>query len=355
MQGGAIAEHSIEALPGRSASDGHAAPARLGRREARQLQGGPERRIGLRHLVWRLHGAAVPRGALQAGHGRRHRGGRAVGLRRHSTWVAAAHHGHASLLPYGGEWPAVPRPPNLAASIAATKDAARAGHLDPTTSLANAKAFLFSGTMDSLEPQPVMDELYQYYLAFSPPGNVRYVNNVPAEHAMVTDRYGNACGHLGPPYINNCGYDTAGEMLKFIYGGLEPPGDPATGKLLAFDQSEFLPIEAISMAPAGHVFVPADCQAAPGCRLHVAFHGCLQSQQLIGDAFYAQVGYNRWAATNRIIVLYPQAAASDIAPFNPNGCWDWFAYTDSRFATRSGLQIVAVRKMIARLSDGAHH
>ncbi len=246
-------------------------------------------------------------------------------------------------------------PPNLAASIAATKDAARAGHLDPTSSLANAKAFLFSGTMDSLEPQPVMDELYQYYLAFSPPGNVRYVNNVPAEHAMVTDRYGNACGHLGPPYINNCGYDTAGEMLKFIYGGLEPPGDPATGKLLAFDQSEFLPIEAISMAPAGHVFVPADCQAVPGCRLHVAFHGCLQSQQLIGDAFYAQAGYNRWAATNRIIVLYPQAVASDIAPFNPNGCWDWFAYTDSRFATRSGLQIVAVRKMIARLLDGAQH
>jgi hypothetical protein len=243
-------------------------------------------------------------------------------------------------------------PPNLAASIALTKNAARADHIDPTKSLANAKVFLFSGTKDSLEPQSVMDELDQYYLTFIPSERVRYVNNVPAEHAMVTDRYGNACGHLGSPYINNCGYDTAGEMLKFIYGGLNPPGDPATGQLLEFDQTEFLPSEAISMAPAGHVFVPTDCQAMPGCRLHVAFHGCLQSQQFIGDAFYAQAGYNRWAATNRIIVLYPQAAASDVIPFNPNGCWDWFAYTDSHFATRRGLQIVAIRKMIARLSGG---
>jgi hypothetical protein len=40
-------------------------------------------------------------------------------------------------------------------------------------------------------------------------------------------------------------------------------------------------------------------------------------------------------------------------PFNPNGCWEWFAYTDSHFATRSGMQVVAVRKMIARLSEKA--
>ena len=209
---------------------------------------------------------------------------------------------------------------------------------------------MFSGTKDSIVRQSVMDVLNQYYLAFVPPENVRYVNNVPAEHAMVTDGNGNACGHLGSPYINNCGYDTAGELLGFIYGGLNPPGDPSTGKLLEFDQTEFLPFEVIDMAPVGHVFVPADCQATPGCRLHVAFHGCLQSQEVIGDAFYTQAGYNRWAATNRIIVLYPQVVASNLVPLNPDGCWDWFAYTDSQFATRSGEQIGVIRKMIARVS-----
>jgi hypothetical protein len=241
-------------------------------------------------------------------------------------------------------------PPNLAASIAATKDAAAADHIDPTKSLANARVFLFSGTRDSIEPQSVMDTLNQYYLAFIPSTNVRYVNNVPAQHAMVTDGNGSACGYLGSPYINNCGYDTAGEMLGFIYGGLNPPGDPGSGRLLAFDQTEFLPFEVISMAPVGYVFVPADCQTTPGCRLHVAFHGCLQSQEALGDAFYTQAGYNRWAATNRIIVLYPQTVASNPVPQNPNGCWDWFAYTDSQFPTRSGEQVVAIRKMIDRLS-----
>ncbi len=241
-------------------------------------------------------------------------------------------------------------PPDLATSIAATREAAKAGQIDPVKFLANAKVFLFSGTKDSYVPQSVVDVLNQYYLTFVPAANVRYVNTIPAEHAMVTDGYGSECGHLGPPYINNCGYDAAGEILKFIYGPLNPPGDPATGKLIEFDQTEFLPFEAISMAPVGHIFVPADCQTSPGCRLHVAFHGCAQSQDLIGDGFYAHAGYNRWAATNRIIVLYPQVIASNIAPFNPTECWDWFAYTDSHFPTKAGMQITVIRKMIARLS-----
>jgi poly(3-hydroxybutyrate) depolymerase len=83
-----------------------------------------------------------------------------------------------------------------------------------------------------------------------------------------------------------------------------------------------------------------DYQSGQGCRLHVAFHGCLQYRQLVGDAYYANAGYNRWAATNRIIVLYPPTVASPLDPFNPNGCWDWWGYTDSDFDTRSGRQIV---------------
>lgn len=239
-------------------------------------------------------------------------------------------------------------PPNHAASVAATKDAAQANRIDPTKFLAKARVFLFSGTKDSLVPQSVTDQLREYYLAFVPAAQLTYINNVPAQHAMVTDGYGNACDYLGEPYINDCGYDAAGEMLKFIYGALNPPGDPSTGKLLAFDQKEFLPAKPISMAEVGHVFVPADCQTAPGCRLHVAFHGCIQTEQDIGDKFYAHAGYNRWAATNRIAVLYPQTVKT--ALWNPDGCWDWFAYTGWDFATRSGMQIATIAKMIARLS-----
>jgi acetyl esterase/lipase len=93
-------------------------------------------------------------------------------------------------------------PPNLAASVAATNEAAQADRIDPTKFLANAKVFLFSGSKDSLVPRSVMNELNQYYLDFVPAARVSYVTTVPAQHAMVTDGYGNACGHLGSPYIN---------------------------------------------------------------------------------------------------------------------------------------------------------
>ena len=120
-------------------------------------------------------------------------------MRRYPAVAPAGRYGDAVLLPHGAEWPAVPRASRPRGQHRATKDAATADHIDPTKSLAKAKVFLFSGTKDSIVPQSVMDVLNQYYLAFVPPENVRYVNNVPAEHAMVTDGNGNACGHLGSP------------------------------------------------------------------------------------------------------------------------------------------------------------
>lgn len=239
-------------------------------------------------------------------------------------------------------------PPDVANTIAATKAAATAGTIDPVDGLKADKVFLFSGENDTLVPQSVMDTLNTYYQSFLPAANIKYVNNIPAQHAFVTDGYGSACGYLGSPYINNCGYDTAGEILKFIYGNLNPPGDPAKGTLLPFDQTEFLPSDSISMAPTGHIFVPADCQTGAGCRLHVAFHGCLQDEQHIGDAFYTNAGYNRWAATNKIIVLYPQTTASFV-PQNPNACWDWWGYTDSKYDTKLGKQMGVIAQMLDRL------
>ena len=242
-----------------------------------------------------------------------------------------------------------PGPPDVDFSIRATHDAAKQHHIDPVESLARAKVFLFSGKNDTPVPRPIVDTLRQYYLAFLPLNQIKYITDIPAEHAMPTEGYGNACGYLGTPYINDCHYDGAGEMLQFLYGTLNPPGDPSSGELLAFDQSEFLPADPIGMAPVGHVFVPADCRTASGCRLHVAFHGCEQTEQEIGDKFYAHAGYNRWAATNRLIVVYPQIVATDLVPFNPKGCWDWFAYNNSDFATKRGAQIVAVSRMIDRV------
>ena len=80
--------------------------------------------------------------------------------------------------------------------------------------------------------------------------------------------------------------------------------------------------------------------------MHVAFHGCRQSV----ERFARDAGYNRWAESNRLIVLYPRVEAT-WTPFNPRGCWDWWGYSGANYATREGTQIRAVMKMIERLAE----
>jgi len=73
-------------------------------------------------------------------------------------------------------------------------------------------------------------------------------------------------------------------MLNHLYGGglTEPDNsvDPA-GELLEFDQSEFVsgtPASS-SLDSVGFVYIPTGCKdRAKRCRLHIAFHGCIQSR-----------------------------------------------------------------------------
>ncbi|SCU75960.1 Poly (3-hydroxybutyrate) depolymerase (fragment) [Cupriavidus necator] len=68
--------------------------------------------------------------------------------------------------------------------------------------------------------------------------------------------------------------------------------------------------------------------------------------------FVEHAGYNRWADTNDIVVLYPQTVASAGTPFNPKGCWDWWGYTDpEKWGTKAGVQLSAVRGMVERLAS----
>jgi poly(3-hydroxybutyrate) depolymerase len=64
--------------------------------------------------------------------------------------------------------------------------------------------------------------------------------------------------------------------------------------------------------------------------------------------FAMNAGYNEWAETNKIIVLYPQSAK--LNPDNPYACWDWFGFTGNDFATKTGRQMVSLKKMIERMA-----
>ncbi len=118
--------------------------------------------------------------------------------------------------------------------------------------------------------------------------------------------------------------------------------------MLSFNQREFSKAEA-GMADEAFLYVPKACEQGAACKIHVVFHGCKQSAALVGDAFYAKTGYNNWADSNNILVLYPQVSASSILQ-NPNGCWDWFGYTGPNYALKSGAQLSSVHAMLGRLT-----
>jgi hypothetical protein len=104
--------------------------------------------------------------------------------------------------------------------------------------------------------------------------------------------------YLGLPYINNCGFDAAGELLQHIYRGkLTPPKKstpPNASAYIQFDQKPFVPLgytlATAGLLDTGVVLVPASCQAKQ-CLLHVALHGCEQGAGHVGPEFYEHAGY----------------------------------------------------------------
>jgi poly(3-hydroxybutyrate) depolymerase len=253
------------------------------------------------------------------------------------------------------------QPPSADETLANLNRLAAGGKIDPIADLRGDRVWLFAGGQDKTVAPAVMDALAAFYRKVLPEEAIRYVKLPDAGHAMpsVTATGANACSTSSPPYINRCGdFDAAGQLLAQVAGPLQPPADPLAGDVVPFDQSAYIdgaPIDA-SLGPEGYVFVPKACSGG-GCRVHVAFHGCRQDAGEIGRRFVDGAGYNRWAATNRIVVLYPQTAArSGFAfgsfrwVFNPKGCWDWWGYTGPDYATRDGVQMRAVRAMIERLA-----
>ena len=223
---------------------------------------------------------------------------------------------------------------------------AAAGVIDATNNLGDARALLFHGAKDAVVGAPAVDALRRWLTEYADDGNIRTVNDVPVAHGWPTSAYGGSCDTFAAPYINNCGYDLAGEILTHLHGELDEAAN-STRSLHRFDQR---PFGDASLADYGYLYVPARCEANAGCTVHVFFHGCEQSADTIGTELADNAGFNRWAESNDIVVLYPQVAKSLAAPMNPLGCWDWWGYTGADYLDRSGPQLLAVRRMVEQLA-----
>ena len=90
-----------------------------------------------------------------------------------------------------------------------------------------------------------------------------------------------------------------------------------TGRIVAFDQTEFVPDKAVAangLAKTGFLYAPKACEpgAAQPCRLQVALHGCTRSAEALGDVFLTGS-----ASTS---------GPTGMENVNPDGCWNWWAY-----------------------------
>ncbi len=225
------------------------------------------------------------------------------------------------------------------------KELGKVGELE---NLVGKPAYIFNGNRDSvvrMESAYRLKEFFDHYKL-----NTTINTNISSEHGVPTLSQGSKCGKKGEPWIQNCGYDGAGELLTHLYGKLHPPTsfNNTLINLENFNQKEFATITNL-LFDEGYVYIPSGCRMGenPHCRLHIAFHGCVQGPEYAQDIFPKTAGYNTWAEANNIVVLYPSAKTGGL---NMKGCWDWFGYTGLTYLTKDGEQIKAIMKMVDRLT-----
>ena len=244
------------------------------------------------------------------------------------------------------------------------------GRIDNLENIKNHKIYLFSGGSDKTKPhdetvkKPAVDVVRRFYEQAGVPGyNVLYESSVHAPHAFISPSVQTPCEQQSESFTNHCdSYDQPKEILQHIYGNLKDAATQLSSKPEEFNQMEFSKNEnSENFDERGYIYIPETCKKdSSECAVHVVFHGCLQgaSNVKVQNAVYEFLGYNRWADTNKIIVLYPQLDSSkehhsrfDLEYYkNPKGCWDWWGFTGNDFAEKSGKQIAAVNKMLRRLT-----
>lgn len=237
--------------------------------------------------------------------------------------------------------------------VAGAKALERASLIDSLENLKQQKFYIFAGTEDKTVLPESGRKLVEFYQQLSVrPEQISFEKEVPAAHGFPTMDRGNDCATgAHAPWILNCHYDGALEIFQALLGQkLLPQTQAKSENLIAFDQKEFGD-RTTPLSDFGWIYVPTECKdGKEKCHLHIALHGCRMTPQHIQDQFVQMAGYNEWAESNRIVVLYPQSAV--LGPDNPNGCWDWYGYTGKNYLSRYGKQIRAIWAMVARVSQG---
>jgi hypothetical protein len=117
------------------------------------------------------------------------------------------------------------------------------GLIDDTSNLVNAKVFINHGTKDDVVNPGFAIKIQSYYEGFvNNPNQIVLNNDLPASHALVSNRHGTDCGVQNDRlYIENCNFDSIQAMFDHFYDNMTSPVPDGswTGQLLAFSQVSF--------------------------------------------------------------------------------------------------------------------
>lgn len=308
----------------------------------------------------------------------------------------------------------------------------RSDRIAPLSNLATSQVYIAHGAGDIVVGNPQTQGLHDFYVkAGVPESNITMACSADktcslSGHAVVTPNGPRQCSDNEHPFLNKCDeQNVPDEILNLFYaaklGRWNPPSKTLTGQLIAFSQDKELEnlkdvdTRKHRLAETGYLYVPKVCRERQ-CPVHVAFHGCVQSEAVLAandkelsrlrpgeahnNSFVRDAGYNASADANGIIILYPQADPflfptinyrltkkpilpkdngalmemfklmctvpvnqylTDYGSFgqNPMGCWDWWGYTrqagygaDDLYLTREAPQMKAVIEMLDKLGGG---
>lgn len=223
--------------------------------------------------------------------------------------------------------------------------AATDGRLASLENLSNDPVWIFHGSLDDAVPLAVNDALVSIYQALVPAEQISVITDVPAAHVFPADGAGGACDQLESPFIGDCGYDAAGQLLQALYPGLKQGNAAVT---TAISQVKLQDAAAAMLDENAWLFVPSACaQEGAGCALHLVLHGCAQSASQVQTAFIEKSGYLPWAEKNNIVLAFPQAIASMV---NPLACWDWWGYSGEHYLWREGKQMTTLVNWVRLLA-----
>jgi poly(3-hydroxybutyrate) depolymerase len=239
--------------------------------------------------------------------------------------------------------------PDVGKLATRARELAADGDIDPLDGVRDDRAYLYSGAKDELVEVGVVKAAAALLTELGVPAqNVALWTERPGGHAFITEAEGGSCETTAAPYIVDCDYDQAGSILAQLLGRLEPKSAKPNAQFRAFAQRPFAKGLGNGFSDLGVVYAPQSCIDAPGCRVHVFFHGCEQGRAEIGDALIEGSGFAGWADANRLVILFPQVEGSAV---NPKGCWDWWGYSGLDYLAKDAPQIAGVFAMLERLSE----